>query len=97
MSGPTLSFSYWFGLMAVSDSKAIRCAALMPPRSSSGSGCEGPPNKVLQESGGRKDGEQERRSHVDAKQLHQPNLGGARFIAQKGSHIRQSIECAGDQ
>lgn len=43
----TLSFPYWLGLTTASDSCAMRCAALMPPRSSRGSGWDGPPKSVL--------------------------------------------------
>lgn len=41
------SFSYWFGLRISLDPRAIDRALWIPPRSSNGSGCEGPPKSVM--------------------------------------------------
>lgn len=79
---------------------ACLSAARMPPRSSSGSGCDGPPNNVLPH------GVSSDRScrnywhftiHVEAEKLHQPELGRGCLVAQVCSNIMKIVKDAGDQ
>lgn len=92
-----MSFSYWFGFIVDSDSFARRSAARIPPRSSSGSGCDGPPNRVLLTSSSLINRVSKRSNpHVKPEELHQSKLGWGRLVAEVGSDIRETVEDSGN-